>query len=137
MKTKNIYNFVYIIVFNFFLLPCLIFFSCFHQDPSTHSSESLWYGPNLFKLLCSFHHSHRNMEHPSVPRSGNTVPGMGMQERFRPRCIKIHPKCRTTFLLLGPQSCCSGNLVTMVFTISHCTIQYGSTPHVPLPRFIS
>ena len=39
---------------NFFLLPCLIFFSCFHQDPSTHSSESLRYGP-MFQLLGGFH----------------------------------------------------------------------------------
>jgi hypothetical protein len=37
-------------------------------------------------------------ERPSVPRSGNAVPGTGTRERFRSYSVKLHPKCRSSFL---------------------------------------
>jgi hypothetical protein len=37
-------------------------------------------------------------EQPSVPRSGNAVPGTGTRERFRSYSVKLHPKCHSSFL---------------------------------------
>jgi hypothetical protein len=40
----------------------------------------------------------RERERPSVPRSGNAVPGTGTRERFCSYSVKLHPKCRSSFL---------------------------------------
>jgi hypothetical protein len=57
--------------------------------------------------------------------TGNVVPVMRMQERFRPRRVKIHLKCRTTFHVPVPRSRRPGNLVTMSQTSKHRIFRFS------------
>jgi len=50
---------------------------------------------------------------PSHRERGNAILGMGTQEHFHPRRVKIQPKCRTTFPFLVPRRRRPRNLMNM------------------------